>query len=176
MSEDIGRSNGSRDALDETTWQILCAAAIAAHRGDVHASHMATRRFDIDVPVDGRAGTYIWWLLRYRLAQLLGRRPSRGDLTQIAGYTEARFGIVIQDASLLEDLLLTVWRLAPPGRQVTGGRFLIAGVAALGVLLNDPAADLEAVRPDLAAWWQKNLDKFRAQGSLEDRSNAGRRP
>lgn len=167
-------ADGSGDGLDEANWQILRAAVTASHRGDVHAAHMATRRFDTDVPVDGRAGTYVWWLLRYRVAQLLGRRPSRGDLTQIAGYAEPRFGEVITDSSVLEDVLLTVWKLAPSGREVSGGRFLIAGIAALGVLLDDPSADLEAMRPELAAWWRQNLDKFRGQGILEDRTGAER--
>lgn len=170
-------SGGSGDGLDETNWQILRDAVIAASRGDADAMAAATRRFDTDVPVDGRAGTYIWWLLRHRVAQLLGRRPGYGDISQIAGYAEARFGAVVRDADLLKNVLLTVWNLAAvPQQEVTGGQFLVAGVAALGVLLRDPAADLEAVRPDLAAWWRANIEKIRADGILEDRSRSPQRP
>lgn len=162
------------DGLDDAVWQILNEAVIAAHRGDVRAAHMATRRFDTDLPIDGRPGTYLWWLLRHRVAQLLGRRPSPDDLHEIAGGAQERFGVVIRDADVLEDVLLTVWKLAPPEREVKAGRFLVAGTAALGVLLDDPAVDLEAARPDLSAWWRKNLDKFRAQGILENRSSDAR--
>jgi hypothetical protein len=164
----------SADGLDDQVWQILRVAVIAAGRGDVPATHMATRRFDTDVPVDGRASTYIWWLLRYRVAQLVGRRPTAEDLQEIAARQLDKFGVLITDISVLEDVLLTVWHLAPPEREVKAGRFVVAGVAALGVLLDDPVADLEAVRLDLAAWWQKNLAKFRAQGILDDRSHVAR--
>jgi hypothetical protein len=160
----------SADGLDDGVWQILREAVVAVHSGNVRAAHSATNRFDTDVPVDGRAGTYIWWLLRYRVAQLLGRRPTADDLRDIAAQAQDTFGTLIRDASVLEDVLLTVWHLGPPEREVTAGRFLVAGVTALGVLLEHPA-DLEAVRPDLAAWWQENLAKFRAQAILEDRSH-----
>jgi hypothetical protein len=173
--ESGGRSAPSGDGLDDAVWQILIKAVLAAHRGDAHAAQMATRRFATDLPIDGRPGTYIWWLLRYRVAQLLGRQPSPDDLHEIASRAHSRFAAVIRDASVLEDVLLTVWKLAPPEREVNSGRFLVAGTVALGVLLRDPAADLEAARPDLSAWWRENLDKFRSQGILDDRSNAAGR-
>ena len=110
------------------------------------------------------------------MAQLLGRRPARGDITQIAGYLEERFGGVIPDVTLLQDVLLTAWNLGPRERELSSGQFLVAGVTALGVLLREPEADLEAARPDLAAWWQANLDKLGAQGILEDRSGVPGRP
>src|SRR6266851_9762492 len=178
---DVGgspRNPGDRyaDGLDDANWAILREVVIAAHRGDAHAAAAVVRRFDTDVPVDGHAGTYLWWLLRHRVAQLLGRRPARGDITQIAGYLEERFGGVIPDVTLLQDVLLTAWNLGPRERELSSGQFLVAGVTALGVLLREPEADLEAARPDLAAWWQANLDKFRAQGILEDRSGVPGRP
>jgi len=116
-------------------------------------------------------------LLRHRVARLLGRRPGYGeDISQIAGYAEARFGAVIGEPEMLKNVLLTVWKLAVPRQEVTGGPFLVVGAAALGVLLRDPAADLEAARPDLSAWWQANLEQFRAEGVLQDRSGLARRP
>jgi hypothetical protein len=138
---------GTGDGLDEANWQILCEAVAAAHRGDADGAPAATQRFDTDVPVDGRAGRYIWWLLRHRVAQVLGRRPSRGDITQIAGYAEERFGALTGDVGLLKNVLLTVWKLATPREEVTAGMFLVAGTAA----------------------------RFRTQGLLEDRSGAWRR-
>ena len=83
---------------------------------------------------------------------MVGRRPTAGDLRDIAVGQQDRFGVLITDTSISEDVLLTAWHLAPPEREVKAGRFLVAGVTALGVLLDDPAADLEAVRPDLATW------------------------
>jgi hypothetical protein len=76
---------------------------------------------------------------------------------------------VVPDITLFQDVLLTVWNLNPREREVTGGQFLVAGVTALGVLLRQPEVDLETARPDLAAWWQANLEKFRTQGILTRR-------
>ena len=174
----IGGSSASADddgwdEFDNAVWQIVRDAVIAAHEGDVRAAHLATRRLDTDVPVDGRPGTYLWWLLRHRVAQLLSRRPSPDDLHEIATRHMDAFGVVVRDTSVFEDVLLTVWKLAPPEREVTAGRFIVAAVTALGILRDEPASDLDAVRPDLIAWWEKNLANFRRQGILEDRSNAG---
>lgn len=95
---------------------------------------------------------------------------SQGDLTQIAVSVKERFAAVARDVDALENVLVTSWKPALPERELAGGQFFAAGVAALGVLLNDPAADMEAARPDLSAWWARNLDKFRGWGALEDRS------
>jgi hypothetical protein len=158
------------DGLDDVNWQILSDAVAAAHRSDVRGTHLGTNRFDTDVAVDGRAGTYIWWLLRYKVAQMLGRRPSEADLHDIAAQAHSRFAAVIREPSIFESVLLTAWKLAPPEQEVTGGRFLVAGVTALGVLMDDPAEELARARPDLSAWWRTNVDKFRAQGILENRA------
>jgi hypothetical protein len=32
---------------------------------------------------DGQAGTYVWYLLRYRVAEILKRRPSPEDLDEL---------------------------------------------------------------------------------------------
>lgn len=168
-------SGSGEDGIDDAVWQVLTEAVVAASRGNVRSTHLATRRFVTDLPVDGRPGTYLWWLLRYRVVRLLGRRPTPDDLHEIAGILEETFGLVIRDVSLLEDVLLTVWKLAPPERSVEAGRFIVAGIVALALLLDDPTVDLEAARPDLAAWWRKNVDKFRDQGILKDRSASARR-
>jgi hypothetical protein len=164
-------ADGSSIELDDARWRVLREAVVAAHQGDGRAFHAALLKLANHVPYDGLPAASIWWLLRYRVAQLLGRRPSRGDITQIAGYyTETRFGAVIQDVSLLQDVLLTVWKLASAEREVVGGQFLVAGAAALGALLHDPGTAMDDARPDLTAWCQRNLDHFQMQGLLQDRS------
>lgn len=159
------------DGLDEANWRILCGAVETIHGGSVDAAANATRRFDTDVSVDGQAGMYIWYLLRYRLVDMLGHPPDANDIHDIAERFRPRFEKVIRgDRNLLEDTLRTVVSLPSQGEQVSGGKFVALGVAALGVLLDNPDADLRAIRPHLAAWWRKNLEKFRARGVLEDRS------
>jgi hypothetical protein len=152
------------DGLDDANWAILREAVIAAHRGDAHAAAAAVRRFDTDVPVDGQAGTYLWWLLRHRVAQMLGRRPARGDITQIAGYLEERFGGVIPDVTLLQNFLLTAWNLGPRERELSSGQFLVAGVMAQGIL-----KDRSGV-PGRPRSWQARAARC-ASVDAEDRTN-----
>lgn len=158
------------DGLDPANWEILCAAVIAAHNGDIAAARAVTRRLDTDVPVDGQAGTYLWYLLRYHVVEMLGRRPSAEDLRTISARFNFRFSSVIGSSEgLMENVLRTVFKLASSGEEVTAGSFIVAGTTALGVLLNDPVADMETMRPHLAVWWRRNLPKFRDQGILADR-------
>ena len=148
--------------LDDVRWEILREAILSAHRGDAVGALSASHSLAHGNPADGQPTACIWWLLRHRLYQLLGRQPTRGDITQIAEYAEQRrFGEIVNDASLLQDVMLTAWKLAPLDQEVKGDKFMTAGVAALGVLLREPSADLEAVRPELTAWWLENQDIYR---------------
>jgi hypothetical protein len=166
-----GAPAGPERGLDPVNWEILCAVVTAAHDGNVAAAQAATRRFDTDVPIDGQAGTYLRYLLRHRIVDILGGRPSEEDLQVIAARAYLRFNLVIRGSErLLENVLRTVFRMPVEGEKVTGGAFIVVGTAALGVLLDDPVADMEAMRPHLADWWRRNLEKFRAWGVLDDRS------
>jgi len=174
--QDQGQSsNDQADVLDERKWQILSDGVRAAHDRQPDYAQVATRRLAAIVPFDGQVGTYIWWLLRYKAADVAGGRPTASELHAIAERFGPRFRALVRDeAGLLEDTLLAVFRLASKEQEVVAGRFLVAGIAALGVLMDDPAAELQAVRPHLAQWWARNLEKFQAEGILEDRSGAGR--
>jgi hypothetical protein len=165
----------SGDGLDDANWEILCDAIAAAHRGDTAAAHAATRRLDTDVPVDGQAGTYLWYLLRYRVTEIFGHRPTQEDLRELTAISYPKFSRVIRgDSRLLWNTLRTVFKLAPDEEKVTAGQLVVAGSVALGVLLDDPQAQMDAMRPHLADWWRRSLESFRAQGILEDRSGAER--
>jgi hypothetical protein len=69
------------------------------------------------------------------------------------------------DQSQLEDTLLTVFALAAEDRKVKAGNAVVMGSAALGVLLDNPTADLETMRPSLADWWQRNKAGFGMAGA-----------
>ena len=107
-----------------------------------------------------------WVLLRYRVAEMLGRRPSPQDLHSLAERYYPQFSKLIRgDQRQLEDTLLTVFAFAAEGRKVKGGNAVVMGSAALGVLLGDPAAELAAMRPHLAAWWEGNKAEFGRGGT-----------
>jgi hypothetical protein len=71
------------------------------------------------------------------------------------------------DAQLLQNTLRTFFHFAADDEEVTGGTLVVAGAAALGAMLDDPA-QLEAMRPHLAIWWRRNVVDFRAQGLLNE--------
>jgi hypothetical protein len=169
-------SNPGGDGLDEAQWEILLDGVIASHDGDAVAAHAATRRYAARVPFDNQLGAYLWYLLRYRVAVMVDGRPTAKELREISGRARLKFAAVIRgDQNLLENVLRTVFRMASPQEKVVEGQFVVLGLAALGVLLDDPAADMQSMRPQLADYWRRNVEKFRAEGILEDRSNAGGR-
>lgn len=149
------------DGLDTANWDLLCESIAAAHRGNAEAHASALRRLENDLPVDVKAGAYLRYLLRYRIAVILGHRPSHEDLVQISENFYPKFARIIRgDRSQFEDTILTVFELASEDRKVKGGRALVLGTAALGVMLDDPENELAAMRPNLAKWWQRNAEHF----------------
>jgi hypothetical protein len=143
-------------ALDELRWRLLSEAVTEAHRGNPGAAHAAWNRLETDVPAGGQAAGYLWYLLRYRIADYLGRRPTDEDLRRLARRRHPRYARVLQgDAQELEDMLLSVFNLIPEDRRITGGRFVVLGVVTLGILLDDPEAQLAEMKPHLAGWWKR---------------------
>jgi len=158
------------DGLDESIWQTICEAVSAVSRGDPAAAQAATDRFAIRVPFDSQPTLYLWWLLRYRVANVLGRRPTADDLHEISQTARSEVLRIVRDPRYVENTLLTVWKLASAEQEMESGRLLVGSVVALGVLLGDPDEDLEGARPHLAEWWRRNLEKVTADGFLDDRA------
>ena len=157
-----GDANLADDGLDGLSWDVLCQSVVAAHRGDAEAHVAPLLRYEREVPRDGRAGLYLWYLLRYRVAELVGRRPGPEDLHALAERFYPPFAKLIRaDRSQLEDTLLTVFGLTAEDRKVSGGTGVVMGSAALGVLLDDPETELAAMRPHLAGWRRAHADEFR---------------
>jgi hypothetical protein len=160
------------DVIDPVRWQILSEMIIAASRGDKDEVHKAIMRMAKEVPDDGVAGTYLWFLIQYHVAKLLGHQPTADELHQLADDISARFLRAVPaartDQSILERALRTVFDLAAEEEQVAGGRIVVVGAAALGVMLDDPSAQLESMRPLLAEWWRRYQDDFREQGLLDE--------
>lgn len=149
------------DGLDALSWDTLCQSAVAAHRGDAEAHVAPLLRLEREAPLDTKAGLYLWYLLRYRVAELMGRKPSAEDLHALAERFYPKFAKLIRgDQRQLEDTLLSVFALAAEGRKVTGGNAVVMGTAALGVLLDDPEVELVVMRPHLANWWAQNAAAF----------------
>lgn len=142
--------------LDETRWRILCEATAAAHEGYAAAAQAAWNRLETDVPVDGQAAAYLWYLLRYRIADYLGRRPTEQDLTRLAKRRHPLYARVLGgDVGELEDMLRSLFSMISEDRRITGGRFVVLGIVVLGIFLDDPQSQLDHMKPHLADWWQR---------------------
>lgn len=148
--------------VDEPAWQLLAVAVSAAHRGDPGAFASTTVDLTrvLDLERQRVAGLYVVYLLRYALANAVGgHRPEGHELTRLASEHRDGFVSLLQRAEpdLLERTLLTAYKLVPAKEEVEGALFSLAATAALGILLKDPASDLNTMRPHLTAW----LDRHR---------------
>jgi len=117
--------------------------------------------------VDGQSGAYVWYLLRYRVAEILGRKPTAEDLHELAVSAYPQFSVIIKgDVTLLEGTLRSVFELESAQQKLTGGKLVVLGFAALGALLDDPKTELDRMRPHLADWWRRHSAEFRAGGAV----------
>jgi hypothetical protein len=127
----------------------------AANRGDGNTFLKLLQRFDSGLSAQRRdeASAYLAYLLRYRLAEILTRRPTAEDLHDLAVQAHPRYAqVVTEPAGTLEDTLRAVYKMPPTGLQQSGARLFVSGAAAAGVLFDEPSADLAAIRPHLAEW------------------------
>jgi len=165
-------TSGSYADLDPLRWGILSEMITAAAQGDSNGVHNAASRMGGEVPDDGVAGTYLWFLIHYHVPRLIGHPPTAADLYQLARRIHARFTQAVpparRDHTLAERALRTFFDFAVEDEQVNGGLLVITGAAALGVMLDNPLAQLQVMKPYLADWWRQNLDDFRDQGLLDE--------
>jgi hypothetical protein len=167
VSPEPRSGSSSGDELDEDIWHRLSVIFAAAHRGDPDQLADLWLKLEREVSEKGRdqAAVYLRFLLEYRVIEILGRRPTVEDLHELSISTYTRYRQVIrEDEEVLEDLLGTVFKFLPPERYVKGARFMVLASAAVGVLLDDPASQLDAIRPPLARWYRRHENKLRELG------------
>jgi hypothetical protein len=157
-------------ALDEGVWDRLTDMIGAAH--EMHReSYWALARSmadEVALPGHQRAGLYLWYLLRNALGGKVGERvPTDAELVRISCDYFARFsGLVDADRPVLEDLFRKVFERAPVKKEIGPGGLLALAPAALGVLYEEPGAELSRMKPRLNSWWQRYAQKFHSQGLL----------
>jgi RHS repeat-associated protein len=155
--------------LDEDTWGRLSQMIRAAHEENRETLLVLMRSFAQEaLPAHQCAGLYVWYLLRNAIAEKVGgRAPTDAELTHISRDYFAGFSVLVDaDRSVLEDTFRKVCERPPLNREIRPGDLLVLGPAALGVLYEDPDAELERMKPRLINWWQKYGEKFHSQGVL----------
>jgi hypothetical protein len=151
--------------LDEEIWRRLAAALTAANRGEAKTFSRLLQRIDSGLSAQRRneSSNYLAFLLKYRVAEILGGRPTAGDLHELAVQNYPKYARVMRSSAvMLEDTLRAVFRMPPTGPQESGATLFISGLATAGVLFDDPSDDLAALRPPLAEWRSRNLAEWRS--------------
>jgi hypothetical protein len=159
----------SNDVLDKEVWRRLEAIFAAGYRGDPDdfAGLWLSLEREVTDHQRGLAGVYVWYMLEYRVHDILQRRPTLEDLHEVASRGNAKFAKLIKEnETSLEDTLRTVFKFSSAKTQVTGGRLFVAGSAAVSVLLDDPDAQLSAMRAPLAGWYARHAAKLRELGPM----------
>lgn len=156
--------------LDEEIWDRLVELIKAAHEMDMEVFQARQWSFakEVKLPGQHRAGPFLWYLLRNALGGKVGGRvPTDAELELISRDYFPRFGALVKaDRTVLEDTFRTVFERAPLKKEITPAELIVLAPAALGVLYEDPDAELSRMKPHLDRWWQKYSEKLRSQGLL----------
>jgi hypothetical protein len=97
-------------------------------------------------------GCYMYFVLENSLTSLVGPAPQRADLAEVARRIEPRFMRLLPDgANELHPVLLTPFDLATEEEKVTGSRYTLCALVAVGALLEDGERELERAKPLLDA-------------------------
>jgi hypothetical protein len=145
------------DGLDERIWQWVCDLVAAAYHSDTVAFRLVGRSITKGLAHEttGAPGVYLLYLIQYRMAEILGHRPSEADIRELAERGQDRYLVLIKQKIRMADVLSTAWEMAPPDRTVAGVYFWIGGAVALAALLDDPPRpELAKMRPYLAEWYK----------------------
>jgi hypothetical protein len=111
---------GLGDGLDDEVWRRLEAIVGAAEIGDPDefAGLWQSLEREVTDQQRGHAGVYVFYILEYRVHDILQRRPAPSDLHDLAVRASARYQRIIRptEASLY-DTLCTVFKCAPAAKR-----------------------------------------------------------
>jgi len=158
-------------ALDEEIWGWLVELIKAAHEMDAEVFQARLRSFADEVTPAGqhRAGPFLWYLLRNALGGKVGGRvPTDAELELISHDYSVKFGALVNaDRTILEDTFRSVFERVPLKKEISAAELMVLAPPALGVLYDDPDAELGRMKPHLDKWWQKYSEKLRSQGLIK---------
>jgi hypothetical protein len=156
--------------LDDELWGRLAAVIAAANRGELNTMVRLFYQFDEGLSESMRCETrqYVWYVLRYSVAEAVGHRPTADDLHELAVRVYPQYARVLDvPVMTLEDTFRIFFRMPQLGDRLAGSRLIVASVAAVGVLLDDPVKALAKIRPSLAAWLRRGVGNTRILFKVE---------
>ena len=150
----VGVTGPATATVDPRAWRLLTEHVLAASAGDVAAWVQVGRRAAAEsLPMQRLVGLYVIHLLKHRLWQIHGEVPTAEDLVVLTKRAYPRYSAVMNAGSgTLRDTLLTTFKLLPRDQEVTGARYTISALAALGVLTPASETELDGMQRYLADW------------------------
>ena len=148
--------------FDEREWLAVKAVLVAAHAGDREAYAEQLLRLDAVARMSGKPGSYLWYCLRYRIVETFDRLPLQSELKVIAAQVAPAFSSLIDlDQSLILELLEVAFDFRQPSSRIEGSYLVVVASGVLAPLLDNVDRELDAMLPDLKAWYLANTEKFR---------------
>lgn len=104
------------------------------------------------------------YLLMNKVGNMLGHdSTAAAELAEFSAPYLDQYGKIVKQLAPLADLLTSVWSLASEETKIVGEKFWVGAAAALGVFMDDPRTELEAMRPRLAVWYHDEIRQIRPE-------------
>jgi hypothetical protein len=152
------------DLVDEQVWAALCRAALAAHVENGPAYYAAILLLkELDEPARWlELKRYVYWVLWRVVSGRIRGKPTVESTQAAIDYLYPRIVKVVDVKGGLGrvDVAGTIRMVVlnrAPASSYRWTAFTLIGLAAIGAQIKDPA-ELERIRPELAAWLAKRRD------------------
>lgn len=143
-------------------WRDLNSVVGAAHRRDMRGYRSAVRRLSRKYSLEQQnlAGIWVQPLLTRAVIEAVGGIPSAEDIDRLCSVLWDDFRTVVGggDPHLLHDALAYEFSDVELLGELAFRDYCIAGSVALGLLLADPNADLDRMKPWAQEWIDKRPD------------------
>ena len=150
--------------IDESIWRRVSAILTAVSEGDSNTFVTRALKFSTSatLPQQRLAGYYVLMMIRIRLFDQFGRKPTEPELSELARLHFPTFATFLtMDEDVLRATYLISYQLVPEG-AIDSKTYTVSSLVALGVLLDDPKRDLINLHEPVDAWCMRHADSLRA--------------
>jgi hypothetical protein len=150
------------DGLDDDMWHRVVDLVLAASKGNPRRFTALAQWGNVPLGRQHRGALYVRYMLRYRLAEIVGHRPIGEDMHELAETAYPRYARVLnRDRDFLEDTLREIYDIETLGASIDPAPLVLSSAVALAVLLDRPEHQMAAMRPALAKWYAENYESLK---------------